>query len=95
MQEPWSFAYGTYDSYEEIETLRDPHFLNLIIGKKSYHIDIRDVRKVLSMEKIVEELREFDDDKLYPYVVELIERLCTLVNDVTPILNKKKRCGTM
>ena len=37
--------------------------------------DIRDVRKVLSIDELMDELRKFDDEKLYPYVVGLIEKL--------------------
>lgn len=58
-----------------IEALRDTRFLNLIIGKESYPTDIRDVRKILSMNELIEELRRFDDENLYPYVVELVEKL--------------------
>lgn len=66
--------------YKEIDTLKDTRFLNLIIGKESYPTDIRDVRKVLSMDELIEELRRFDDEKLYPYVVGLIEKLKIAVN---------------
>ena len=44
-------------------------------GKESYPTDIRDVRKVLSIDELMDELRKFDDEKLYPYVVRLIEKL--------------------
>lgn len=40
-----------------------------------YPTDIRDVRKVLSIDELMDELRKFDDEKLYPYVVGLIEKL--------------------
>ena len=60
--------------YKEIEALRDTRFFNLIIGKKSYPTDIRDVRKVLSIGELIDELRKFDDEKLYPYITGLIEK---------------------
>lgn len=66
--------------YKEIEALRDTRFFNLIIGKESYPTDIRDVRKILSMDELIEELRKFDDEKLYPYVVGLLEKLKIAVN---------------
>ena len=40
-----------------------------------YPTDIRDVRKVLSIDELMDELRKFDNEKLYPYVVGLIEKL--------------------
>lgn len=61
--------------YKEIESLRDTRFFSLIIGKESYPTDIRDVRKVLSIDELTDELIKFDDEKLYPYVVELIKKL--------------------
>ena len=61
--------------YKEIEALRDTSFFNLTIGKESYPTDIRDVRKVLSIDELMDELRKFDNEKLYPYVVGLIEKL--------------------
>lgn len=71
--------------YKEIEALRDTRFFNLIIGKESYPTDIRDVRKVLSMDELIEELIKFDDEKLYPYVVELLKRLKVAV-DPSPMI---------
>lgn len=61
--------------YKEIEALRDTRFFNLTIGKESYPTDIRDVRKVLSIDELMDELRKFDNEKLYPYVARLIEKL--------------------
>lgn len=46
-----------------------------LLEKESYPTDIRDVRKVLSIDELMDELRKFDDEKLYPYVVGLIEKL--------------------
>ena len=71
--------------YKEIEALRDTRFLNLIIGKELYPTDIRDVRKVLSMNELIDELRQFDDEKLYPYIVGLIEKLKNAV-DPSPMI---------
>ena len=71
--------------YKEIEALRDTRFFNLIIGKESYPTDIRDVRKILSMDELIDELRKFDDEKLYPYVVGLIEKLQIAV-DPSPMI---------
>lgn len=38
------------------------------------------MRKILSMDELIEELRKFDDEKLYPYVVGLLEKLKIAVN---------------
>lgn len=38
------------------------------------------MRKVLSMDELIDELRRFDDEKLYPYVVDLIDKLKMAVN---------------
>lgn len=72
--------------YEKIESLRNTRFFSLIIGNDSYPSDIRDVRKMLSMGSMIEELRAFDDEKLYPYVVTLIEQLKQAVNPSPMIL---------
>ena len=67
--------------YKEIEAMKDmSRIFNLIISKESYPTDIRDVRKILSMDELIEELRIFDDEKLYPYIVRLIEELKIAVN---------------
>ena len=71
--------------YKEIEALRDTRVFQLIMGKESYPTDIRDVRKVLSMDELIDELIRFDDEKLYPYVVELIKRLKIAV-DPSPMI---------
>lgn len=71
--------------YKEIESLRNTRFFRLIIGKKSYPADIRDVRKVFSMDELIEELRKFDDEKLYSYVSELIKKLKIAV-DPSPMI---------
>ena len=72
--------------YKEIEALRDTRLFNLIIGKESYPTDIKDVRMMLSMDDLIDELRKFDDEKLYPYIVELIEELKIAVNPSPMIL---------
>lgn len=71
--------------YKEIEALRDTRFFNIIIGKESYPTDIRDVRKVLSIDELIDELRKFDDEKLYPYITGLIEKLKVAV-DPSPMI---------
>lgn len=72
--------------YKEIEALRDTRLFNLIIDKESYPTDIKDVRMMLSMDDLIDELRKFDDEKLYPYIVELIEELKIAVNPSPMIL---------
>lgn len=43
------------------------------------------MRKVFSMDELIEELRKFDDEKLYPYVSELIKKLKIAV-DPSPMI---------
>ena len=78
--------------YKEIESLRDTRFFSLIIGKESYPTDIRDVRKVLSIDELTDELIKFDDEKLYPYVVELIKKL--KIESQNTIKNQRLSAGS-
>ncbi|HFC9378839.1 TPA: hypothetical protein QFG62_001107 [Enterococcus faecium] len=59
-------------SYKKIEALKDSRFFDLIIGNESYSSDIR---KILFIDEMVETLRVFDDEQLYPYVFKLLHSL--------------------
>ena len=48
------------------------------------------MRKVLSIDELIDELRKFDDEKLYPYVVGLIEKLKIAVDPSPMIANITK-----
>jgi len=61
--------------YSEIEIFKGPRFMGLIIGGKNCPSDIRDVQKVISLSDSIQELKEFDDNMLYPYVKELFASL--------------------
>lgn len=71
--------------YQEIETLRNTRFIDLVVGHETYPTDIRDVRMMLSIDELIGELLEFDDEMLYPYIVELLHRLRETV-DPSPMI---------
>ena len=61
--------------YEEVEEIRGGKALQLVIGKEEYPSDIRDVQKIIGLEKSINELIDFDDNILFPYIEQLIEAL--------------------
>lgn len=61
--------------YKEIEEFRGGKVMEILIGKEEYPSDIRDVQKIVELEKNIQELIEFDDNVLFPYIKELIELL--------------------
>ena len=61
--------------YREIEEIRGGKLMQIVIDKEQYPSDIRDVQKVIELEKSINELIEFDDDVLFPYIKNLIELL--------------------
>jgi len=61
--------------YTEIENMRGKKTMLLKIGNKDYPSDIRDVQRIISLEEGVNELIDFDDNKLFPYIKQLLELL--------------------
>ena len=60
--------------YTEVEALlASNRLLSLYSGKTECPSDVRDVQKVLSLQKCIEDLVEFDDGVLFPYIKKLIE----------------------
>lgn len=57
---------------------RDTMF-SLRINDQNCPSDIRDVQKTISLADAIEELRTFDDEKLFPYVESLFIQLEDLV----------------
>lgn len=68
-------------TYTEIEDLRGGRLFNLYIQKTEDNeksqiaSDIRDVQLEISLKDAVEELRNFDDKMLFPYIAELFKKL--------------------
>jgi len=61
--------------YEEVENHRKSRVLGLIMNNENCPTDIRDVQKVISLKDSIQELIEFDDNVLFPYIKELYELL--------------------
>lgn len=77
-------------AYEEIEALRGPRFMGLYIKKTEgdmmqFPSDISDVQMKLSLEEEIQRLRVFDDERLFPYLQNLIIALEAAINP-TPFL---------
>ena len=61
--------------YKEIEALRGGKIIGININDTAYPSDIRDVQKVIELEKAITDLVKFDDDILFPYIKKLINEL--------------------
>lgn len=57
--------------FEEIENFRQGKIMGLEIGGKDYPADIREVQKIISLNSSIAELRDFDDNTLFPYIQSL------------------------
>ncbi len=66
--------------YNEVEKIRGEKIFSLIIGKDEYPSDIRDVQKMISIDDSIQELIDFDNQILFPYVKKLLEQLKIAVN---------------
>lgn len=66
--------------YKEIEEMRGGKTMLMRIGKDDYPSDIRDVQKMISLEKSIEDLIDFDNNELFPYIKELLNQLKLAVN---------------
>lgn len=58
--------------------------MSILINNEEYSSDIRDVQKILSVDKGLQELIEFDNLVLYPYMIKLLEQLKIAV-DTSPM----------
>lgn len=61
--------------YSEINEYQGGKIMNLFIGKEQYPSDIRDVQKIISLKESIQELIDFDDNILFPYMIKLIKSL--------------------
>lgn len=71
--------------YEEFDKLTGKARIKYYKGypgkeKEACPVDTRDVRKTLSLQKMIKELKDFDEEILYPYLVKLIKELTGAVN---------------
>lgn len=66
--------------YTEVEALRGGKLMSILIGDKEYTSNIRDVQKVISVDKGIQELIDFDNELLFPYINKLLGQLKTAVN---------------
>lgn len=68
-------------AYSEIEALKPSRVMGIYVEDKSSGAvtqiasDITDVKYEFSLEDAIQELQEFDDDVLYPYLKKLIETI--------------------
>ena len=78
----WKYNYLKHKGslcYEEIQKLEPRRMFSLRINDQNCPSDIRDVQKTISLADAIEELRTFDDEKLFPYVESLFIQLEDLV----------------
>lgn len=61
--------------YEEVEEPCGGKVMFIHIGNEEYPSDIRDVQKVISVDRGLQELIKFDNNILFPYVKKLLEQL--------------------
>ena len=58
--------------YEEIENFSGGKPMKIFSGGKEYSSSIRDVKKIVSLEKGINRLIEFDNNELFPYIERLL-----------------------
>lgn len=61
--------------YSEINKYQGGKIMDLFIGKEQYPSDIRDVQRIISLKESIQELIDFDDNLLFPYMTKLIKSL--------------------
>lgn len=65
--------------YQEIQQLESNRIFALRISNEKCPSDIRDVQKTISLFEAIEELRQFDNNQLFPYIESLFQQLEKLV----------------
>ena len=61
--------------YQEVEEISAGKVWEILIGKEEYPSDIRDVQKIISVDQGIQELINFDNNTLFPYIEELLDEL--------------------
>ena len=75
--------------YYEINELDPTRFFNIYIGNEQYPSDIRDVQKTLRLYDCINELIDFDDNELFPYLTQLIKCLKVMKNKLCKRNNRQ------
>lgn len=78
----WNYNYLKHKGslcYKEIQRLESHKIFSLHINDQNCPSDIRDVQKTISLVDAIEELRTFDNEKLFPYIESLFTQLENLV----------------
>ncbi|AQS08360.1 hypothetical protein CLOBY_04510 [Clostridium saccharobutylicum] len=71
--------------YKEVNKFYSGRLMGLVREGKNYPTDIRDVQKEISLKESIEELKQFDDAILFPYIKELF-RLLEIAVDPSPLI---------
>lgn len=72
--------------YKEYNDYNPSKFFGITIGNTSFPSDIRDVQKIIKLKDSIQELIDFDDNQLFPYLTSLILELKKVVNPSPMIL---------
>lgn len=78
----WNYNYLKHKGslcYKEIQELESHRMFALRINDQKCPSDIRDVQKTISLVDAIEELRTFDNERLFPYIESLFKQLENLV----------------
>lgn len=71
--------------YEEIEKFAPNRLIGLKLDKGECPVDIRDVQKKVKLKEAISDLKDFDDETLFPYIKRLFELLEKAV-DPSPLI---------
>ena len=78
----WKYNYLKHKGslcYKEIQEREPRKIFSLQVNDKKCPSDIRDVQATINLIDAIEELRRFDNEKLFPYIESLFIQLETLV----------------
>lgn len=66
--------------YTEIENLRGGKLFSIYVDNEEYPADVRDIQKIVSLEQEIQNLLDFDNKSLFPYIEKLLSSLNNAVN---------------
>ena len=66
--------------YKEISQESNGKLISIKMNSTTLATDSRDISKNISLSDAIPELKKFDEEKLYPYIKELIDMLFSIVN---------------